>query len=272
MLGYQVIQAAIPKLPNSPSPQADTRQLLSFATGIPFNQIPLQEMPPLEEFWKLIEQRATGTPVQHLTGEAPFRNLTLKVGPGVFIPRPETELLVELALPKIAGKPHPVVIDLCTGSGAIAAAIATETTANVYAVEIDETAYHYAQQNLSSTNTTLIQEDFHTALTQLNAQADLVISNPPYIPENTRNQLPPETLQDPELALFGGKDGLQLIPGLIETAARLLKPNGWLIFEHDDTHGETAPALLAANPHFEYISEHQDYTGRPRYAMAKKKA
>lgn len=273
MLGYQIIQAASAKLPYSQSPEADARQLLSFATGVSFSQVPLHELTdPLDGFWELIGQRSTGIPVQHLTGEAAFRHLVLTVGPGVFIPRPETELIVELGLPKLVGRNTPLVVDLCTGSGAIAASFATETAARVYAVELDPVAFDYAKTNLTGTGAELVLDDFRTALPELNSQVDLVVSNPPYVPEAVRSELPADVLRDPELALFGGDDGLSWIPALIETAARLLKPGGWFIFEHDDTHGESAPALLAANEHFYCVSEHLDYASRPRFAMARKVA
>lgn len=274
MIGYRVIQTAAARLASSPTPASDARQLLSFSTGIAYSQLPLQDFTDadLDGFWQLVDQRSTGIPVQHLTGEAAFRHLVLSVGPGAFIPRPETELIVDLGLPTLALSVDPIVVDLCTGSGAIAASFATETSARVFAVELDPIAADYARRNVADLGVELIVGDFRTSLLELAGQVDLVVSNPPYVPEIARDDLPIEVLADPELALFGGADGLAVLPDLIASAAKLLKPGGWFIFEHDDTHGESAPALVRAAGGFDLVTDHLDYSSRPRFVMARKVA
>lgn len=258
----------------SVSPEADARLLLSHATGHGLGGLELISISAddLSHFEALVARREQGEPVQHITGLAPFRHLELLVGPGVFVARPETESVVEYSLQLLKAMPAhrvPVVVDLGTGSGAIAAAIATESNATVHAVEKDPRAADYARQNLTGTGATLVIGDLVDALADLEGTVDLVISNPPYIPTIHAETLPADVLgHDPEMALFGGVDGLEVIQQVISTAARLLRPGGWLVFEHDDTHGQSAPALVANHGGFHQIADHLDLTGRPRFVSA----
>ncbi|MCL1799952.1 MAG: peptide chain release factor N(5)-glutamine methyltransferase [Promicromonosporaceae bacterium] len=226
-------------------------------------------------FQDLVRRRAQRVPLQHLTGLAPFRRLELRVGPGVFIPRPETELLVEAVLTHLtltdSGGP-PVVVDLGTGSGAIAIAVATEIPrAEVFAVELDRTAHGYASQNVAelAPQVRLVKADARTALPELNGKADAVVSNPPYIPWEAIPR-DPEANQDPGVALYGlGANGLAVPEGFIKAAARLLKPGGLLVMEHGDDQGAAVRALVArTSGRFTQIETHADLTGRPRFVTA----
>jgi release factor glutamine methyltransferase len=222
---------------------------------------------------KLAGQRARRVPLQHLTGTAPFRYLELAVGPGVFIPRPETEPLVGWALDAIAGLAAPLVVDLCAGSGAIALSVAHEHPgAVVVAVEQSTAALPWLRRNASG-SIKIIEGDAVSPATleDLNGRVDAVLSNPPYVPG--ASPVPPEVSDhDPAAAVFAGADGLDVIRGLVVRAAALLKPGGVVAVEHDDTHGEAVPELLRATGAFADVTDHADLTGRPRFATARRLA
>jgi len=196
----------------------------------------------------------------------------------VFIPRPETESLVQWALDAIAKVNKPVVVDLCAGSGAIALAIsAARPDARVIAVERSLSALSWARRNIvqhidsGGTRVELRGGDVfdQRLLFDLDGTADLVTANPPYVPDGT--PVEPEVLEfDPAEAVFGGVDGLAVIKPLISIAAGLLKVGGVLAIEHDDTHGETVPALLRARRVLDDVVEHSDLAGRPRFVSAKR--
>ncbi|MDR2620671.1 MAG: peptide chain release factor N(5)-glutamine methyltransferase [Propionibacteriaceae bacterium] len=265
-----------------PSPEADARTLLAHALDVaPVSLAFITDVPDAAAtlFDQLLQLRAAGHPVQHLTGIAYFRGVTLQVGPGVFIPRPETEGLVQVALDWIAAQTwdRPVVCgDLGTGSGAIPKALVSElaaadTPAQVYAVELSEAAYSYAAANLAGSGVTLQHGDFATAFPDQNATFDVVLSNPPYIPTGSRGSLPLDVAgRDPDLALFAGVDGLDALAVVANTATRLLRPGGLLLLEHDETQAETLPELLRATGAFGDIENHPDLTGRPRYVSARR--
>ena len=227
-------------------------------------------------FADLVEQRAGRVPLQHLTGRAPFRHLELAVGPGVFVPRPETEQLAGWALEWLAGRTAPVVVDLGTGSGALALAIAQEYPgARVTAVERDPVAVEWTRANAASraaagdTPVTVVEGDMTdpALLRELDGAVDLVVSNPPYVPEGAR--LPREVADhDPPLALWGGPDGLDVVRGLLRTAARLLHPGGALGIEHADQQGTALPALVRAHGGWTGVEDHPDLAGRPRFTTA----
>lgn len=223
-------------------------------------------------YGRLVEQRASRVPLQHLTGVAHFRALTLRVGPGVFVPRPETEVLVDLALADLptAGQ-TPVVVDLCTGSGAIALSVATEIPhAIVHAVELDEQALGWAARNLDGSGVALHQADLAEALPELDGTVDVVVCNPPYIPLDAWESVAPEARNhDPHPALFSGHDGLDAMRVLERTAARLLKPGGVVGAEHADLQGESAPAVFSATGRWDRIRDHLDLADRPRYVTAR---
>jgi release factor glutamine methyltransferase len=224
-------------------------------------------------FEELVELRASRLPLQHLTGRAGFRRLELRVGPGVFVPRPETELVAGLAIEaaRAAGE-SPVVVDLCTGSGAIALAVKDEVPAAVvYAVDLGEDAHAWAAQNRSATglDITLVHGDATTAVPELEGQVDVVVSNPPYIPQGMVPVDPEVRDHDPDLALYGGSaDGLAVPRAVAARAAALLKAGGALVMEHADTQGESLPAALARTGLWRDIADHEDLTGRPRATVA----
>lgn len=218
-----------------------------------------------------VGRRAAREPLQHITGRAPFRTLELAVGPGVFVPRPETELLVDLVLPELAGRAAPLVVDLCAGSGALALAVADEVpAARVVAVERSGAAVEWLTRNAAGTTVQVLTGDIgdEALLRQFAAQVDVVVSNPPYVPAQT--DVDPEVRADPAEAVFAGPAGLDLLPVVIARAAELLRPGGVLAVEHDETHGRAVPGLLRADGRFADIAEHPDLTGRARFATARR--
>ena len=216
-------------------------------------------------FDAMLERRATREPLQHIVRHAPFRHLLLAVGPGVFVPRPETELLVDAVLPSI--HPDSVVIDLCSGSGALAAAIAAEATpARVIAVEADPDARAWLERNVTGLGVDVVAGDARDPELLRGTVADVVVCNPPYVPDGT--PVEPEVRADPHAAVFAGPDGLALMPHVIARAAGWLRPGGRLALEHDDSHGESVPALLRDDGRWREVADHRDLTGRPRFATA----
>lgn len=222
---------------------------------------------------RLVSERLSGIPLQHLTGIAHFRNVSVSVGPGVFIPRPETELLAGFGIDR-AREVHrnPVVVELGAGSGAISVAIATEVpNASVHAVEVSEDAWPYLQRNAGRTGVELRLGDMTDAFTDLNGTVDVVVSNPPYIPLGEYLGVPREVREhDPVVALFSGEDGLSAMRVVAEVAARLLRPGGWFCAEHADSQGESAPDVFIAHGSFSNITDHKDLNGRPRYVVGRK--
>ena len=226
-------------------------------------------------FAGLVRRRATGVPLQHLTGVAPFRRLELKVGPGVFIPRPETELLVELAAPWLA--PGATVVDLGAGSGAVALSVAQEfPVGRVVAVERSARALEWLRRNAGDRKAAgdapveVVAGDFTDPdlLTELTGAVAVVLANPPYVPEAARDDLPAELAHDPDEALFAGADGLALMPAVLRLAARLLRPGGFLGVEHDETHGPAMNRLLTGAGCWVGVAGRPDLTGRPRFSTA----
>jgi release factor glutamine methyltransferase len=232
----------------------------------------------VDRFTALVAQRADRVPLQHLTGRAPFRHLELAVGPGVFVPRPETEQLAEWAMQQLAGVPAPVVVDLGAGSGALALSIAHEHPgARVTAVERDPGAVEWTRHNAAAraaagdTPVDVIEGDMTDGrlLPHLDGAVDLVVSNPPYVPDGAT--VPREVADhDPPLALWGGPDGLDVVRGLLVTAARLLRTGGLLGIEHADQQGSALPALVRAHGAFTDVEDHADLAGRPRFTTARR--
>ena len=220
------------------------------------------------KFEELVAKRAERFPLQHLTGFAYFRQLELKVGPGVFVPRFETEVVTQLAVDALKAIPvaEPIAVDLATGSGAIALSLATEVpNAKVYAVELSEDALQYTRENFAryAPSAELRQGDLADAFPDLNGQVDVLISNPPYIPDEMIPIYPEVHLHDPSLALYGGSDGLDLIRKVDATARRLLRLGGSLIIEHADMQGKAVQELLLASG-WRNVSTHKDLAGRDR--------
>lgn len=223
--------------------------------------------PQAEEFGELVERRRDRVPLQHLTGSAPFRYGEIAVGPGVFVPRPETELLVDWALEHLPK--GGLVIDACSGSGAIAHAIATERTdSRVWAVEFAPDAFEWMESNLEGTGAKPILADAlaDETLAELDGTVDLVVANPPYVPFEM--EVAPEVKFDPASAIYASGAGLAIIQPLAVRAARWLRPGGWFGFEHDDSHLRAAPDLLRVSG-FTDVACHRDLAGRPRYSTGR---
>ena len=282
----QVLARATAALAQVPSPRVDaellaahllydgSRSRLQHAALMGERLTPAQ----VAEYEALIARRARREPLQHITGSAPFYRLELAVGPGVFVPRPETELLVEEALKVLSARAESAtgqlrIVDLCTGSGAIAAAIKSELpNAQVFAVELSEDAIPYTRKNLEPLGVHLVQGDALTALTELAGRFDAVLSNPPYIPSANVPADPEAALHDPEMALYGGgADGMQMPSAIAARAYELLAPGGFFMMEHDDTQ-EEAVAELLARVGFERCYPVRDLNGRPRHSTGYKPA
>jgi release factor glutamine methyltransferase len=218
-------------------------------------------------------RRQAREPLQHITGVAYFRNLELQVGSGVFIPRPETEFVAQLAINELQKIESPVAVDLGTGSGAIALAIATEVVGcQVFAVEKSPEALVYTEKNFrkyAGSNAHLAAGDLSECFPELNGTVSLVVSNPPYIPEQAIPRDPEVRLFDPALALYGGADGMDVMHKVSATAKRLLLPGGRLVVEHADSQGAQVRQLLLADG-FTQVLSHQDLTGRDRAVSATK--
>jgi release factor glutamine methyltransferase len=263
------------------SPRVDAELLAAHVVGVDRGRlmmVPLVDPDVVEHYRKLVKRRADREPLQHVLGTAVLGPVTVAVGPGVFTPRPETELLLEWALAAVVDVGAPLVVDLCTGSGALALAVATaRPDATVHAVEADPTALSWARRNVlahlavGGEPIALHAADVRRPdlLPELESQVDLVLCNPPYVPDGT--PVGPEVAGwDPPDAVFGGPDGLDVIRPVIAASASLLRYGGWLGIEHDDTHGEAVPALLRRRRVLTDVEEHRDLAGRPRFATARR--
>lgn len=261
-----------------PSPEVDAALLAGHVLGVPRTRVAtVDSFDPAQaaEFERLVVAREQRFPLQHLTGRAPFRRLDLEVGPGVFVPRPESEVLVEWAVARLAEWPLdrlPVVVDLCTGSGVIALAVATEARpCLMHAVELDSGALAWAERNLSGTDVVLHQGDVAEALPELDGGVDLVVSNPPYVPDGDRGLVSVEAREhEPALALWAGADGLDVIRTVERAARRLLRPGALVGIEHHDDQGRAVPGLLEAAGGWLEVQDHPDLAGRDRFTTARK--
>lgn len=274
------------------TPRADAEMLAAHVLGVSRGEVAAwavagRQLDPLQsvDLRRLAISRSTRTPLQYLTGTTTFRGVDLQVGHGVFLPRPETELVagaaIEAARAVEPGSDSPLVVDLCTGSGAIAAAVAQEVPgATVHAVEADPEAAWWAAANLDPWGVRLHVGDASTALPELEGRADVVVSNPPYVPDG-RIPAQAEARRDPELALYGGgSDGMRLPRAMAVTASRLLRPGGTFVMEHDETQGGAVTEFLQHGARseagsvemgqglFTAIRTMDDLTGRPRYTVA----
>lgn len=221
----------------------------------------------------LVARRAAREPLQHITGVAYFRHLELAVGKGVFVPRPETESVVQLALDELTRlrqergeEAELLAVDLGTGSGAIAGSLATESDGTrVYAVELSDDAFPWAARNLAGTGATLVQGDLRDAFAELDGSVDVVVSNPPYIPAAAIPRDVEVRLHDPHMALYGGgADGMELPTSAAATAARLLQTGGFFVMEHAEVQAEQMAAMMEATGNWRNVQGHVDLTGRDR--------
>lgn len=259
-----------------PSPRADATTLAAHLLDLTPGRLQAAAIagrPAPAGLAELVRRRAAGEPVQHLTGAAPFGRVSVRVGPGVFIPRPETELLVEAVVGAVTGAAAPVVVDLCTGSGAIALAVQTALPqAVVHAVELDPVAHAWARRNLAGLRGDLVLGDAtdlgpDRPLAHVDGRVDAVVANPPYVPDGDR--LGDAAGVDPTLALFGGPDGSTVPLAVAARAARLLCPGGLLVLEHDERHQEILVGSLTAAGWVE-VTGRPDLTGRPRFLTARR--
>jgi release factor glutamine methyltransferase len=292
-----------------PTPRVDAELLLAHVTGRPRLMLGLLgDLAPeqVADFRALVARRAAREPLQHVTGRAPFRHLELAVGPGAFVPRPETELLVDHVHAHLADRPAvgstdadaagPLLVDLCTGTGALALSLALEVPgARVLAVELSDDALAWARRNVTEHagalaaghgTVELVASDATTVaapgapLAALRGTVDVVVTNPPYVPDAAVPREPEVRDHDPHVALFGGPDGLAVVRPLAQQAALLLRPGGLLLVEHADVQGEQAgdlgvPALLRGQPDpagggpaWTDVVDHLDLAGRPRFTSA----
>lgn len=291
-----------------PSPKADADWLMSWVLGVPRNRLILQDALTADQriaFEKALAKRLNRVPLQHITGRAAFRRLDLQVGPGVFIPRPETELVAEAAIRHARDAGQSVVVDLCAGSGAIGLSVAIEAPgSSVYLVEWDDEAVEWTRRNVdeharavdaAGSSIAVIHEDAGIVadpggpLASLVGKVAVVVSNPPYIPDGMVPRESEVRDHDPAVALFGGPSGLEVIDRVIRTAALLLRPGGLFVVEHADVQGPTADnggvverlrstllddqlaTMLPGRPGgalFESVTDRLDLTGLPRFTMA----
>jgi release factor glutamine methyltransferase len=282
-----------------PSPRTDAAVLACHVTGVPRTRMLLQDAIAPEQrtqFEMLLSRRMARVPLQHLVGTAAFRHLDLAVGPGVFVPRPETELVAEAAIAALveAAEGERRAVDLCSGSAALALALATEVQgAVVAAVELDEAALSWTRRNVDihapaifdrGSSVTVMAADARRVaddggeLHSWRGEVAVVVTNPPYIPESATPREPEVRDHEPRIALFGGEDGLDVIREIEHTAAALLRPGGLLVIEHADMQGDAAgvqgvPGLLRSGDMagcWTQVQDHLDLTRRPRFTTARR--
>lgn len=272
----QAIDAATAALARAgiDSPRVDAELLAAHVAGTDRGRLAVLASPDEDFFGRydqMIAARSRRTPLQHIIGTAAFGPLCLNVGPGVFIPRPETEALLEWVTSQPL-PPDPLIVDLCTGSGALAIALARQWPgARVIAVDDDSTALGYARRNAEATTVELILADVTTPglFPELTGTVDVVVANPPYIPVGA--ELEPEVaLHDPSHALFGGADGMAVIAPIVRHAAGWLKTGGLLAVEHDDTTSDHTTQIVRGTKLFTSVEAHRDLAGRPRFVTARK--
>lgn len=254
------------------SPRADAEELAAYAAGTTRGRLGfLDDVDDgfCSRYAGLVAQRSRRIPLQHIVGSAPLGPVTVQVGPGVFIPRPETEGLLEWASAQPVG-PRPVIVDLCTGSAALALALAKFwPDGRIIAVDDSDDALAYARRNVAGSPVELVHGDVAdcSSLPALDGEVDLLVANPPYIPAGT--VLEPEVAQhDPTHALFGGPDGMTVINAIVALAARWLKAGGRCGVEHDDTTSAATVDVFAATGRFVDVTAHRDLAGRPRFVTA----
>jgi release factor glutamine methyltransferase len=276
-----VLEAAAAELAavGVPSPQNDAEVIMAHALGISRGSLLAKVFKgddlsgdPLRQFAQMIDRRMSREPLQHIVGLAPFLDFELKVGPGVFIPRPETEMLTEMAVAELGTGSQQLVVDVGTGSGAIAIGIArARPNASVIAVESSLPAAEFARQNIAdlAPAVTLKVADFEVILLQLQGKCDLIVSNPPYIPADAEPTEPEVSQYDPPEALYGGEDGLDVIRKLERFAWFSLKPGGMLLLEHGFDQSQQIRDILG-NSGWQQLQSHNDLAGKMRFTSARR--
>lgn len=259
-----------------PTPEVDAQLLAAHLLGVSRGELAAMLFgtavaPPA--YGELVARRAAREPLQHITGVAYFRYLELAVGKGVFVPRPETETVVQLGIDVLTQLRHEreegaelVAVDLGTGSGAIAGSMATEVPGStVYAVELSDDAFPWAAKNLAGTGVKLVHGDMRDAFAELNGTVDVVVSNPPYIPAAAIPRDLEVRLHDPHMALYGGgADGMDMPTAAEATAARLLRPGGFFVMEHAEVQAASMAELFNSSGHWDKVRTHVDLSGRDR--------
>ena len=257
-------------------PAHEARILVAHVLGVARSRLLVATRPDAAASGRLealVARREAGEPLQHLTGLAPFRTVELEVGPGVFIPRPETEVMTGWALERMAEVEAPVVVELCAGSGAITKALATEWVgaASFHCVELSPDAFAYLERNLAGLGVDARLGDMADAFTDLDGGVDLVVANPPYVPLDHWADVPAEVRDfDPALALVSGPDGLDALRVVADVAARLLRPGGWACAEHAEVQEESAPGVFVRHGSFTQVADHRDLNDRPRFVTARR--
>ncbi|AEI12971.1 peptide chain release factor N(5)-glutamine methyltransferase [Cellulomonas gilvus] len=270
-----------------PSPRVDATQLAAYALGLPRLELALAPDPApdgfVEEFAGLVERRRSREPLQHIVGSTVFRYLTLRVEPGVFVPRPETEVVAQVAIDEaarlVAAGGRPLVVDLCCGTGAIALSVDTEVPGtDVVAVDLSAEAVGLTRANhgaVGSLGMRVEQGDVRdpALLAELAGRVDVLVSNPPYVPPDAVPREPEVRDHDPDLALYGGGlDGLDVPRAVLAAAARLLAPGGLLVMEHAEVQDAAVRQAASATGAFEQVRTLPDLTGRPRMLVARRVA
>lgn len=257
------------------SARGDAELLAAHLAGTDRGRLSLLDSPGEEFFGRyreFIDARSRRVPLQHLTGTAAFGPVELQVGPGVFVPRPETEaILAWVTAQHLAARP--VIVDLCTGSGALAVALGRHRPgARVIGIDDSEAALGYARRNIAGTAIELVHADVNRPglLPELDSGVDLVVANPPYVPDGDIPEQPEVAQYDPHHALFGGPDGMTVISAVVGLASRWLRPGGLFAVEHDDTTSSATVELIKGTGFFDDIAARRDLTGRPRFVTARR--
>jgi release factor glutamine methyltransferase len=256
------------------SARYEAEELAAHLTGTERGRLPLIDSPDdtfFDRYHAAIAARSRRVPLQHITGTAAFGPLRLLVGPGVFIPRPETEAILEWATAQHLPE-APVIVDLCTGSGALAIALAQHwPEARLLGIDDSDAALEYARKNSAGTKVELLHADVtkRGLLTDLDGQVDLVVANPPYVPDGAPVE-PEVSHYDPSHAVFGGADGMTVINAIVRLAGRWLRPGGFFAVEHDDTTSSLTRELISGTELFDDVVAQTDLTGRPRFVTARR--
>jgi len=256
------------------SARYEAEELAAHLTGTERGRLPLIDSPDdtfFDRYHAAIATRSRRVPLQHITGTAAFGPLRLLVGPGVFIPRPETEAILEWATAQHLPE-APVIVDLCTGSGALAIALAQHwPEARLLGIDDSDAALEYARKNSAGTKVELLHADVTKPglLTDLDGQVDLVVANPPYVPDGAPVE-PEVSHYDPSHAVFGGADGMTVVNAIVRLAGRWLRPGGFFAVEHDDTTSSLTCELISGTERFDDVVARTDLTGRPRFVTARR--